>query len=127
MQIKNTTSFPDAFIRNMAKWVCRELELKQTGIKLNVGRKVRRQGWSGLCYGNRVHVNVHPRIGTTAQIVHLVEGMGHELFHTVQFREGLWGHGRRAKNIEPAAVAYGQKVQAAFLAQREALLQEWSQ
>lgn len=126
MQIKNTTSFPDTFVRNMAKWVCRELDLKQTGIKLNVGRKVRRQCWSGLCYGNRVHVNVHPRIGATAQIVNMVEGMGHELFHTVQFRDGLWGHGRRAKHIEPAAIAWGKRVQAKFLENREALIQGWA-
>ncbi len=127
MKIKNTTGFPDAFVRNMASWVCRELELSQRQVRLlQVGRKVRTQGWSGMCYGRRVIVNVHPRIGTTAQIIHLVEGMGHELFHTVQFIEGLWGSGKRAANIENAAIGWGKQVQRAFLANREALIQEWA-
>ena len=132
--MKNTTDFPDHFLRRMVSWICKEFDLPAKALK---GAEFKR--YSGTCRGlawrGNIRVNIgdadkfpskawNYRGGMVPACVDRVEGLvavtAHELWHLVQFREKV-----NRRGMERRAVFMERTLLDKFRGDRPALLAAW--
>lgn len=145
--LKNSTDWPDWFLRRMLAWVCKEVDCKDgPGIvrKINFRNRSRRSFSGNASYGGDIVVSIGPEknypaksrtfrdgftVGVLADRVEaLIVVTAHEVAH-VDFGtrgnksrgRGGWGGSERATDGRAKVVLN------AFRLQREALLTEWSE
>lgn len=132
MKLTNTTDWPNHFLRRMAVWCCRQLELPVRCVRhAHFGK--RRHGWRGTA---QYRSSFSVRIGETKYPTHskyrpdapmndvlecLVSITAHELAHLEH-----WRHARSAKTRERYIDTTAQAVLDTFRRDRESLLAEWS-
>lgn len=149
MKIKNSTDWPNNFLRRMTAWCCRELKMSP-GLVSSIQFRNRNDGrTSGRAYwpSNRIVVSAgvsflkykagrhHSYYGSSNgdenfrnRIDWLVRITAHELFHILAHDEGVRTRrfGRSSGSSEKHTKHYERKVYESFLANRDALLAEWS-
>jgi hypothetical protein len=125
MKLENTTDFPDRFLRRAVLWVCKELEVKQSRVRL-IRFGNRRLGWSGRTWrmGGRVHIRIGQYNGTLKRrswrerTSDVVSALAHELWH-------VKSDTRRGRDEEANARAADRWVRKRFDAQADQLFQKW--
>lgn len=135
MKIKNSTDWPNHFLRRMTAWCCRQLKLP-VGYITECRFAVSRSDYGGLCYGRRIGVRVGKLVVFPCHNIYgndyrdrleiLVGVTAHELAHSMAFREkgrtrrgGYGGSERRTEFL-------AQQVLEAFRGNRDGLLVCWS-
>jgi hypothetical protein len=141
MKLRNSTDWPDHFLRRMASWVCRELGYPVDRLKTAQFTKA-----SCASRGRACESDILVRIGSASHFPQkslvykgqktpdyadreeaLVGTTAHEIAHLIQFWQFLSGaQVRRNKRLEPAAVATEHAIMATFRSQRESILAAWS-
>lgn len=141
--IKNTSHWPDHFIRRMLRWCTAQVEVPGGPLKRATFRKRSRGEWSGHAYcGGRIVVSIGPvpspvlwsgykracrpadgsdYLIIADQLEALIAVTAHELGHIAHFRRGHYGRGS-----EDLADARARYVLRMFREQRAALEAEWS-
>jgi hypothetical protein len=148
MKIKNTTDYPDHFLRRMTAWCCRQLEFRVGEVKLAVFRNRSRRGYRGFAdYTRRmISCTVHRTDGwprpdnrpgmhgeaLADRLEVLVNLTSHELYHLAakfdaDHRQRTRGAGTRHASGERETRHASVLVLRAFREQRDALVAEWSQ
>ena len=134
MKIKNTTTWPDAFLRAMTLWICETIDLPKRQVKLmRFGNRSGYRCWGGVAYPHRgealtrvtIHEIVpgkperHIRFGVkhawTDRLEILVAITAHELCHIRQ----------HADTLERECDRVSAKTLDTFRERRQALLDEW--
>jgi hypothetical protein len=147
MKLKNSTDWPDHFLRRMVSWCCKELDIPVRTIKEAVFRN-RSHNFSGHAYPWRKRIVVscaaqlvpvppnherkYHKLGFEDAVDCLVAVAGHEIYHVAaehvpEHKQRSRRFGRSAGSSEKATCHAEYKVQAAFRAQRESLLAAWSE
>lgn len=143
MKLRNTTDFPDYFLRRLVSWCCRELELPASKVR-QVTFANSRGAYGGCAYLGNLSVGV--RIGPpgyfpckTAKhydglqetLVDRTEGLvavtAHELAHLEQYRRRTTTRRGGFGGSERLTDAMAFRCLRAFREQRDSLLAEWSE
>ncbi|MCI0539593.1 MAG: hypothetical protein L0Z50_30655 [Verrucomicrobiales bacterium] len=142
MKIKNTTDWPTWFLRRMAGWCCRQLELPALTIKLATFRNSR-SAWGGaayywkgkitVCVGEAghfptkgyLHGNGHQN-GIADRLECLVWVTAHEIAHCLQADTKTRGGGGGGGS-EICTEWFAKPVLEKFRQCRDALLAEWNE
>jgi hypothetical protein len=140
MKLKNSTSWPDHFIRRMAAWCCRQSGLPVRELRHAEFRN-RKRSYSGhawmsgriVCSIGRLGFPTQPdtRDGMQGEILAdrlecLVAITAHEIEHICQYRENRSRALKNRRRSEPATRAHEIRVLRLFRANRESLIAEWS-
>lgn len=144
MKIENSTDWPDAFLRRMVGWCCRELKIKKQWVRLAKFKNTRNLSSYG---GNGGHGEISIRISKTEssfptepngfkyggivvpalldRIDALVAITAHELQHVQQMATRRWANLKKFKTHESDAMQAQIKVMAAFRANPLELQSIW--
>lgn len=147
MKLKNSTAWPDYFLRRLISWACREIEMRQKVCRRATFRNSR-ASWGGcahlgprtitVCVGRagcfpastKTHANGHQMTLADREEC-LVWVTVHELCHLLQYAQQVTT--RRQSTIngnhggsEIATEWHAKPVVEAFRAERTRLLAEWS-
>lgn len=148
---KNSTDWPNYFLRRMVSWVCKELQYPRSHlVDVEFGNRTN-CAFSGRAWGNKLWGQILVRIGpadrfpvqsktyrdsfTVGEIKDrmeaLIEVTAHELAHCDNDRRGNKSRGRYEKTgntggSERLTDAMSKQVLKAFREKREELLEEWS-
>lgn len=138
MRIQNTTDYADSFLRRMASWICKEIELPVRQVKVvqvsrySKGRRGTAYPWRGKVRLMIGDASKFPKPGfnyrgaMTPDLADRMEGLveiaAHELLHLLIYHDS----GRRRSGREAWIVVQSCRVLDLFRANREALLAEWS-
>lgn len=145
MKLRNTTHWPDYFLRRMLRWVCQQIELAPREINRAEFGKRASGCWNGRAWwSGRIRVVIGPADcfpvepyqypGTTdpaylsPRCVDQLEGLiavtAHEATHIRQYRQ-RGRHGKRLNSERPTRFEE-RRVLELFKQQREQLVAEWS-
>jgi hypothetical protein len=142
MKLKNSTDWPDHFLRRMAAWCCRQSGLPVRKLRRAEFRNRLARAYSGHAdWSGRIVCSIGPaerfplredhRDGMSNEVMAdrteaLVAITAHEVEHICQYREGRDSKLTERRRSEPATRAHEVRVLRLFRANREALLAEWS-
>lgn len=141
MKIKNSTDWPNHFLRRLVSWCCKQLDHPASKVRLaqftRYSGAYRGRAWSSrriLCRvgsADRFPMAPDNRPGMAGEVFAdqteaLVAVTAHELAHLAQYREGRIGGLKQMRVTEPATRREEVRVLRAFRANREVLLAEWS-
>lgn len=142
MKLKNSSWWPDAFLRRMLRWTCRELGYPSRMIVEATFRKRPRRAYSGYAWpsrrivvgvGSAHHYPLKPDmrpgldgLAIADQIEALVAVTAHEMAHLCQFRDKRIARLREDRKCERDARWHERIVLEAFRKDREALLADWN-
>jgi hypothetical protein len=141
MKIKNTTDWPDQFLRRMAGWCCRQVGLPASKLREAKFRNRTTRCYRGVAYlgSSRIVCSIGPekffpigpdnRDGMAGEILAdrveaLVAITAHEVEHINQYKSGRYG--KLSGRLEANTRAVEVRVLRAFRAARETLLADWS-
>jgi len=150
MKLKNTTEWPDYFLRRMVSWCCKQIGLPPSKMKLAVFGNKTESPYGGRGGTYRIYVAIGPASAYPVEPFHypgrthdeylsprvadrlegLVAVTAHELTHCLEHQRFNQVPAIRAQrlgwNSEAKTMINERKVHAAFVANREALLAEWN-
>lgn len=139
MKLKNTTDFPDWFLRRLVAWCCRQSELPARRVRLATFRNCKGI-YSGHASGStRIVVRIgrtgYPmqpdlRAGMSGEVMAdrteaLVMVTAHEVEHLCQYAERRQRTLAASRRTEPVTRAHGIYCLRLFREQRAALVTEW--
>jgi hypothetical protein len=142
MRLVNSTSYPDYFLRRMVSWCCKEIgyPVRSISQKRFVTRRDGRTSGRAWWPSNRIHISAagtfadwqkskrwgwfgerDPEAHEVRRVNSLVHVTAHEIIH-------LWLHRTEGKSEaqEKKTERHAKRVKEQFLANRDALLKEWS-
>lgn len=145
MKLKNTTDFPDYFLRRMVSWCCKQLDYSSRNISEAQFRNRSDSCASGCAYGsqrfvvsigNITWINDGTGDGSRTKRARrtiyerandLVRVTAHEIFHLKAHREGInsRNYGRSSGSSERQTCWHEQKILEAFKTNRESLMDKW--
>lgn len=140
MKLKNSTDFPDYFLRRLVAWCCCQSRLPVRAVKLAEFRN-RCDNYSGHAYHSMRFVVSTGKAGFPMEADHR-EGMGgeiiadrieslvavtaHEIEHLCQYHENRSRTLHRRRRSEPVTRAHEVRCLRLFRAHRDLLLAEWN-
>lgn len=131
MKLKNTTEWPDWFLRRMVAWCCRELGCSTAIIREAVFRNRKDRYTSGHAWwgGKRGRFVVSSGLKSPVRLVELIKVTGHEVFHLKADQDGIRSRrfGRSSGSSEHQTEWHERRIYEAFEANRESLLAEWNE
>jgi hypothetical protein len=141
MKLRNSTDWPDYFLRRMVAWCCRQVDYKPSRVREAQFRNRTKRSYSGHAYGSRrivasvgpdsrfpLKADDRPGMGNAAiadRLEALIVITAHELTHLHQY-DGRIGKLKSNGQTEADARWHSIKALESFRVNREALLAEWS-
>ncbi len=141
MDIKNSTDWPNFFLRRLVSWCCKQSGLPVSKMQLANFRK-RNEGYSGHAWSSmRIVCSVgyrgfptepDNRPGLQGEIFHdrieaLVAVTAHEIEHCCQYHEGRSHKLKQSGSTETATRVHEVRCLRLFRENRKELLAEWSE
>jgi hypothetical protein len=128
MKLKNTTDYPDHFLRRMVAWCCKQLECPPSIIREAAFRNRSDRYTSGHAYwAGRGRFVVSSGKLAADRVKDLVGVTAHEIFHLLADSRGIRTrrHGKSSGSSERQTNWHQHKVEALFVDKRETILGAW--
>ena len=129
MRLKNSTDFPDHYLRKMTSWCCRKLGLPVRYVQSAEFRNRHTTIYSGhaYLYQHRIVCSVAASGDHAGRADILVGLTAHELSHLEHFRRGdrTRGHGKGVGGSEKSVEWHAARVLDAYRAKRAELEAKW--
>ena len=142
MRLKNTTDYPDWFLRRMVSWVRKEIGVPAPILRETNCTLTKTSRWRGRAWRNRILIRVcterlskvyfpyhDDRDGSNHILADRTEALivvtAHEIEHVLQNHEGRLAKLKRRRRLEPLTRLAASRVLAAFRERRAELEAAW--